>query len=270
MNISFLEFISYSFIQRAFISGIFVGVLCSILGLFLVLRKLSMIGDGLSHVSFGAIAMGLFFGVYPIYFAIPIVILSSIFIVKLTEKAKIYGDTAIGVVSSVGLAGGVLLASISHGFNVSLLSYLFGNILAISISETYLSIALSLFVLVAVYFLYYELFAVTFNEEQANVTGIKSDKINLLLVILTAITVVLSIRVVGIMLVSSFFILPAVTALQLSKGFKSAIFVSAFVAILSVIAGICASFYLNLPAGASIVIVNFILFLLSFLWRKSM
>lgn len=270
MNISFFEFISYSFIQRAFISGIFVGVLCSILGLFLVLRKLSLIGDGLSHVSFGAIAMGLFFGIYPIYFAIPIVVLSSIFIVKLTQKAKVYGDTAIGVVSSVGLAGGVLLASISHGFNVSLLSYLFGNILAISSSETYLSIALSLIVLMVVYLLYYELFAVTFNEEQANVTGIKSDRINLLLVILTAITVVLSVRVVGIMLVSSFFILPAVTALQLSKGFKSAIFVSAFVAILSVITGICASFYLDLPAGASIVIMNFILFLLSFLWRKSM
>lgn len=270
MNISFLEFISYGFVQRAFISGIFVGVLCSILGLFLVLRKLSLIGDGLAHVSFGAIAMGLFFGIYPIYFAIPIVILSSIFIVKLTQKAKIYGDTAIGIVSSVGLAGGVLLASISNGFNVSLLSYLFGNILAISASETYLSIALSLIVLVAVYLLYYELFAVTFNEEQANVTGIKSDRINLFLVILTAITVVLSIRVVGIMLVSSFFILPAVTALQISKGFKSAIFVSALVAILSVITGICASFYLDLPAGASIVIVNFILFLLSFLWRKSM
>jgi len=270
MNISFLEFISYSFVQRAFISGIFVGVLCSILGLFLVLRKLSLIGDGLSHVSFGAIAMGLFFGLYPIYFAIPVVILSSIFIVKLTHKAKIYGDTAIGVVSSVGLAGGVLLASISHGFNVSLLSYLFGNILAISTSETYLSIALSLFVLVTVYLLYYELFSVTFNEEQANVTGIKSDKINLLLVILTAITVVLSIRVVGIMLVSSFFILPAVTALQISNGFKSAIFVSALVAIVSVISGICASFYLDLPAGASIVIVNFIIFLFSFLWRKGM
>lgn len=270
MNISFFEFIGYSFVQRAFISGIFVGVLCSILGLFLVLRKLSLIGDGMAHVSFGAIAMGLFFGIYPIYFAIPIVILSSIFIVKLTQKAKIYGDTAIGVVSSVGLAGGVLLASISNGFNVSLLSYLFGNILAISTSETYLSIALSVFVLVAVYLLYYELFAVTFNEEQANVTGIKSDKINLFLVILTAITVVLSIRVVGIMLVSSFFILPAVTALQISKGFKSAIFVSALVAILSVITGICTSFYLDLPAGASIVIVNFILFLLSFLWKKSM
>lgn len=158
MNISFFEFISYGFVQRAFISGIFVGVLCSILGLFLVLRKLSLIGDGLSHVSFGAIAMGLFFGIYPIYFAIPVVIIASIFIVKLTKKAKIYGDTAIGIVSSVGLAGGVLLASASHGFNVSLLSYLFGNILAISASETYLSIALSLIVLATVYLLYYELF----------------------------------------------------------------------------------------------------------------
>jgi zinc transport system permease protein len=123
---------------------------------------------------------------------------------------------------------------------------------------------------VIVYLLYNELFAVTFNEEQANITGIKSDNINLLLVILTAITVVLSVRVVGIMLVSSFFILPAVTALQISKGFKSAIFVSALVAVVSVITGICASFYLDLPAGASIVIVNFILFLLSFLWRKNM
>ncbi|MBA4319846.1 MAG: ABC transporter, partial [Flavobacterium sp.] len=129
------HFLSYEFIQRAYFAGTFIAALCAMLGLILVLRKLSLIGDGLSHVSFGAIALGLFFGVYPFYLAIPIVILASYLILRLTEKAKIYGDAAIGIVSSIGIAGGVILASLSRGFNVDLFSYLFGNILAISNQE---------------------------------------------------------------------------------------------------------------------------------------
>lgn len=263
-----LDIIQFAFVQKAFIAGSFVALLCSVLGLFLVLQRLSLIGDGLSHVSFGAVALGLFFGFYPTYFAIPVVALASLFILKLAKKGRLYGDAAIGIVSSVGIAGGVVLASLAGGFNVDLFSYLFGNILAISTAEMYISIALSLLVLLVVYFFYYDLFSITFNEEYAKTTGIKTETINSLLVILTAITCVLAVKVVGVMLVSSLLILPAVTALQLKCSFKITIFVSAIFAVFSVIVGIILSIVLNIPAGASIVLSNFFIFILAFLFRR--
>lgn len=266
MNI--LNLLNYEFIQRAYLAGSFIAALCAMLGLILVLRKLSLIGDGLSHVSFGAIALGLFFGFYPFYVAVPIVILASYLILKLTEKTKIYGDAAIGIVSSVGIASGVILASLSKGFNVDLFSYLFGNILAISNHEVYLSIILSLLVLGTIIFLYQDLFSTTFDEEYAKVSGIKTERINLIIMILTAVTVVLAVKVVGIMLVSALLILPAVTALQIVKGFKTAMISALIISVLSVLIGISVSFYADIPAGATIVMINFILFVLTFLVNK--
>jgi zinc transport system permease protein len=257
-------FLQYEFIQRAYLAGSFVAVLCAILGLFLVLRKLSLIGDGLSHVSFGAIALGLFFGFYPFYVAIPVVIAASYLVLKLTQKARIYGDAAIGIVSSFGIAGGVILASLSHGFNVDLFSYLFGNILAISSREVYLSVGLSVVILLIIIFLYNDLFSTTFDEQYARVTGIKTERINVALMFLTAVTVVLAVKVVGILLVSAMLILPAASALQMAKGFKSAMIAASIIAVFSVLAGITISFYADLPAGATVVIINFLLFALSF------
>lgn len=263
-----LNFLQYSFIQKAFLAGIFVAITCSVLGLFLVLRKMSLIGDGLSHVSFGAIALGLFLGLYPFYVAVPVVIISSILILKISEKAKIYGDAAIGIVSAVGIAGGVILASLSGGFNVDLFSYLFGNILSISTSEVIFSIILSILVLSLIYFFYWDLFSITFDEEYAKTTGTKTDFINYLLVILTSINVVLSVKVVGVMLVSALLIIPAATALQLSRNFKTAIFIAALVSLLSVVTGITTSFFLDLPAGATIVMTSALFFTLSLLYKK--
>ncbi len=185
-----LHLLNYEFIQRAYLAGSFIAVLCAILGLFLVLRKLSLIGDGLSHVSFGAIALGLFLGFYPFYVAIPLVIMASYLVLKLTEKAKIYGDAAIGIVSAVGIASGVLLASLSNGFNVDLFSYLFGNILAISSQEVLLSVGLSVVILLVIIFLYNDLFSTTFDEQFAKITGINTKRINVALMFLTAVTVV--------------------------------------------------------------------------------
>jgi len=263
-----LHFLSFSFIQRAYIAGGFIAILCAVLGLFLVLRKLSLIGDGLSHVSFGAIALGLFFGFYPFYVAVPLVLLSSFLILKLTEKAKIYGDAAIGIFSSVGIAGGVILASLSRGFNVDLFSYLFGNILAISAGEVIFSIILSVVVLIVIWFFYNDLFSVTFDESYAKATGIKTGAVNAVLISLTAVTVVLAIKVVGIMLVSALLIMPAVAALQISKGFKSAMFISALFAVISVLVGITVSFFLNIPAGGAVVMVNAFILLLSFIFKR--
>lgn len=263
-----LTFLQYSFIQKAFFAGSFVAIVCSALGLFLVLRKMSLIGDGLSHVSFGAIALGLFLGIYPFYIAVPLVMLSSILILKISEKAKIYGDAAIGIVSAVGIAGGVILASVSKGFNVDLFSYLFGNILAISTTEVILSVILSFVVLAVIYFFYWDLFSTTFDEEYAKTTGVKTNFINILLTLLTAVTVVLSVKMVGIMLVSALLILPAVTALQFAKGFKAAIFIGSFVSLLSVILGITFSFFLDLPTGATIVMINALFFSFAVLYKK--
>jgi zinc transport system permease protein len=251
-----LHFLSYGFIQRAYLAGSFIAALCAMLGLFLVLRKLSLIGDGLAHVSFGAIALGLFFGFYPFYVAVPVALAASYFILKLTEKAKMYGDAAIGIVSSIGIAGGVILAGLAKGFNVDLFSYLFGNILAISAREVVLSIGLSMVVLLAIIFLYNDLFSTTFDPEYAKLTGVRTARIDLALTSLTAVTVVLAVKVVGIMLVSALLILPAVTALQLAKGFKAAMFLSVVAAVLSVVAGISVSFFMDLPAGATIVMCN--------------
>ncbi len=245
-------------------------MLCAMLGLFLVLRKLSLIGDGLAHVSFGAIALGLFFGFYPFYVAIPVVVAGSYFILRLTERAKIYGDAAIGIVSSVGITSGVILASMSKGFNVDLFSYLFGDILAISTQEVYLSLGLSILVLLIILLLYNDLLSVTFDEEFAKLTGVKTDRINLVLTFLTAITVVLAIKVVGIMLVSALLILPAVTALQLARGFKAAMLISMMDAFLSVLCGITLSFFLDIPAGATIVLINAAFFVMALLYRKAM
>jgi zinc transport system permease protein len=263
-----INFLQYSFIQKAFLAGSFVGIICASLGMFLVLRKMSLIGDGLSHVSFGAIALGLFFGVYPFYVSAPMVLAGSYLILKITEKAKVYGDAAIGIVSAVGIAGGVILASLSRGFNVDLFSYLYGNILAISQLELVVSVLLSIIVLAMLYFYYWDLFSATFDEEYAKTSGIKTGFINILLALLTALTVVLSVKMVGVMLVSALLILPAVTALQISKGFMTSLFIAVIVSLISVISGISFSFFLNIPTGATIVMVNALFFIFALIYKK--
>lgn len=262
------EYLQYGFIQRALLCGSFIALLCSTLGVLLVLRRFSLIGDGLAHVTFGSVALGLFLRVYPLYISLPVVMLSSLGILKLTQRARLYGDAAIGIVSSVGIAGGVILASVAGGFNVDLFSYLFGNILAIGKDEMYLSIALSIAVLAVIVLYFQEIFSMTFDEEFARVSGIATERLNTLLVLLTAITVVLSMNVVGIMLISALLILPAVTALQLARGFRTAMLISACAALSSVVGGIFISLALNLPTGATIVLTNFVLFLVAFAIRN--
>ncbi len=263
-----IEFFSYDFILRALITGSFIALVCSLLGVQLVLRRLSLIGDGLSHVTFGGVALGIVFGIYPIYIAIPFVILSSLGILQLIERAKIYGDAAIGIVSSIGIATGVILASLAGGFNIDLFSFLFGNILAISRTEVIISIALSAVVLAVIFVYYYEIFSITFDEEFARASGINTKRINSILVVLTAVTVVLAMKVVGIMLTSALLILPAVSAFQIAKGFRNSLIISAIIAVLSVMSGIFLSFVLNLPTGACIVIINFLCFCGIFLYTR--
>jgi zinc transport system permease protein len=193
--------------------------------------------------------------------------LCSLGILKLTQRARIYGDAAIGVVSSFGIAGGVLLASVAGGFNVDLFSTLFGNILAIGQGEMVISVALSIVVLAVILLFFNDIFSMTFDEEFARVSGIATERISVTLVLLTAVTVVLAMNVVGVMLVSALLVLPAVTALQLARGFRTAMLISAGTALVSVTGGIFISVSLNLPSGATIVMTNFVLFLAAFAAR---
>jgi len=252
--------LQYSFVQQAFVAGICVAALCAAIGLFLILRKMSLIGDGLSHVSFGAIALGLFFGVFPLYVALPVTLLAAFFILQLSQKTKMYSDAAIAIVSSLGVALGVILVSVSSGLNLSLFSYLFGNILTITSFEVYCAIFFAAATLIAIILFYQDLFYATFDPESARAAGIKVEWINLALVLVTALTVVLAVRMVGVLLVSALLVIPPVGALQVSRGFKQTLALSVALAVGAMVAGIFLSLLIDLPTGATIVVVNFAVF----------
>ncbi|MBA4371612.1 MAG: ABC transporter [Thermodesulfovibrio sp.] len=268
MDTGIIEFLSFGFIQRALIAGSFIALICALLGVVLVLRRLSLIGDGLSHVTFSGVALGLFLNVYPLYVSLPLVVCSALGILKLADKARMYGDAAIGIVSSVGIAAGVMLASLGGGFNVDLFSYLFGNILSISGYEVISSIGLSILVMAVIVFYFNEILSITFDEEFARASGINTGRINAILVMLTGVTVVLTMKVVGIMLTSALLILPASTAFQLARGFRNAMAIAAGTSVFSVVAGIVISFVMNLPTGATIVLLNAGFFLAAFLFKQ--
>jgi len=268
-----LEILSYGFIQRALLAGTLIGMLCSTLGVFLVLRRMSLIGDGLAHVTFGSSAVAIALQLYSassLLISLPLVLLSSLGILKLTEKTRLSGDAAIGIVSSVGISTGIILASIGGGYNVDLLGYLFGNILAISREEVYIAAVLFAVVMLLLYLFFNDLFAITFNEELARVSGIRTNLINSVLVLLTALSVVLAMKLVGIMLISSLLILPAASALQLARSFRTCLILSALQGCLSVISGIFISFITNLPASATIVMINLALFGAAVLARRQL
>jgi len=262
------EALQYAFIQRAIIAGCFMALGCSFLGVFLVLRRFSLIGDGLAHVSFATVAIALLLHAQPMVISIPLVALASLAILELNDKARLYGDAAIGLVSSFGIALGVIIASTAGGFNVDLFSYLFGNILSISGFEVWMTAVISLLVVLVTAFFYHDLFAITFDEDYAKVLGIKVKAVNRILILLTSLIVVLGIKIVGTMLVSSLIILPAISALQVMRSFKATIALAGVFAVFSVIIGIFASYVFNYPSGATIVMVNFFFFTVSFLFGR--
>ncbi len=231
-----------------FAAGILIAAVSSILGVFLVLRRFSLIGDGLAHVTFGSVAIVMLIGVSPMYItlaALPLVMLSSLAILKLTQSKRIQADAAIGIVSSIGIATGIILVSLSNGYNLDLFSYLFGNILTVTQTELFLSFIVFLTVVATVIIFYDDLLAVTFDEELARTMGIKTKRINVILFLLTAVAAVLAMKVAGIMLVSAMLILPPLIALQLSLNFKMTIIAAVFFSILSVICGIIFSFFIE-------------------------
>jgi zinc transport system permease protein len=256
------EMFSYTFIVRAFIVGALVSVCAALLGVSLVLKRYSMIGDGLSHVGFGTLALATAMNVAPLTVSIPVVIAAAFLLLRLSENSKIKGDAAIALISTSSLAAGVIIISQTTGMNTDVCNYLFGSILAMNKNDVYLSIGLSVAVLVLFIVFYNKLFAISFDETFARATGVRTGMYNMLIAFLTAITIVLGMRMMGAMLISSLIIFPALSSMRLLKKFKSVTVCSACISILCFFTGIVVSYLYATPTGASVVMINIFAFLL--------
>jgi len=257
------DLIQYGFMQRALISAIAISVICSIVGLFLVLKRHSLFGDALAHVAFGGISLGLFLGVYPLWTAYIVAILSAVGVNKLRESTKIPPDSSIAVLLTSGLAIGVILISISGGFTLNLFSLLFGNILLVSNDDLIMILITAAIVIPVIYILYKKLVLIIFDENQAKVSGLNVTWINTLFIILASITIIASIRLVGVLLISSLIVIPNITALMLGKGFKKTIFISCAMSVFSVVFGIVISYYSNVAPSGMIVLTMVSMFLIT-------
>lgn len=258
----FIEMFSYTFIVRALIVGLLVSLCAALLGVSLVLKRCSMIGDGLSHVGFGALAIASALHTAPLIITVPVVLLAAVLLLSISENSKVKGDAAIALISTGALAVGVTVISLTSGLNTDVCNYLFGSILAMSKSDVRLSVGLALIVLIIFICFYQKIFAVTFDENFAFSTGVKTKLYNNLIACLTAVTIVLGLRMMGALLISSLVVFPALTAMRLGKTFKTVVIMSAAVSVFCFLAGLLGSYIYATPTGASVVLVNIILFLL--------
>ena len=261
------DLFSYAFMQRAFLAGLGVSVTCAVLGVFLVLRRDAMVGHGLAHVTFGGVALGLVLYVSPILVALAVAVFSALGILKLKERAGVYGDTAIGIISSLGMAMGIFLVSMAGGFNLDLFGYLFGNVLAISKEEVWVAFSLALAVLVVLALFYQEFVFLTFDPESAKASGVQVRRLDAVMAVLTAVTVVVGMKVVGILLISALLVIPAAAALQVARSFREALVISASLAAVSGLCGLVAAYYFDWPPSGTIVLMSGVFFLLLFLAR---
>ena len=251
-----IEILQYEFMQRALISGIAISISCSLIGLFLILKRFSLFGDAMSHVAFGGIALGLFLKSNPIWVSLIVSIIGALAIIKLNSSKRIYSDSSIAVLLSLGLAIGLVLISLSGGFSIDITSYLFGSILLVNIEETLSTILLSVIVITFVILYYKKLIYLVFNEEQALVNGINTVVLNILFITLATIAIVMSIRLIGVLMVSSLLIIPNVSSLLLGYGFKKTILFSICFSLISVILGIILAFEWNITPSGMIVITS--------------
>jgi len=260
-----LEMFSFSFLVRAFIVGALVSLCAALLGVSLVLKRYSMIGDGLSHVGFGSLALATALNKAPLIVSIPIVIAAAFLLLRLSENSKIKGDAAIALISTGSLAIGVVIISQTTGMNTDVCNYLFGSILSMKKTDVYLSVALSTVVLVLFVLFYNKLFVITFDETFAKASGIKTGLYNMLIAFLTALTIVLGMRMMGALLISSLIIFPALSSMRIFKKFKSVTICAAIISILCFFIGVVISYLHATPTGASVVIINIIVFILFWL-----
>lgn len=253
---------SYSFMVRAIVVGGLVALCASLLGVVLVLKRYSMIGDGLSHVGFGAMAVGLAFDKAPLGVAVPVVVIAAFLLLRVSENSRIKGDSAIGLISSSALAIGMIVNSMSSGTNIDLNSYMFGSILSIDKNEMIFCIILGIVVIGAFIYFYNPIFAITFDENFARATGLKVEFYKTVLAVLTAVTVVIGMRIMGTLLISSLIIFPALSAMRITRKFKKVMIMSVIISMVCFFSGLIASYLMELPTGATIVVSNLIVFII--------
>lgn len=256
------EMLTYTFLVRAIIVGLLVSLCASLLGVSLVLKRYSMIGDGLSHVGFGAMAISMATGMAPLTVSIPIVVAAAILLLRISESSKIKGDAAIALISTSSLAVGAIIIALTTGMNMDVCNFMFGSILAMSVADVQLSVALSGVVILLYIFFYSKIFAVTFDETFSRAVGTRAGVYNMLLAVLTAVTIVLGMRMMGALLISALVIFPSLTSMRVCKRFKTVIICSGVVALVCFCVGVVLSYWYSLPTGASVVSVNLLLFIL--------
>lgn len=257
-----IEIFSYDFMIKALIVGTLISLCASLVGISLVLRRNSMIGDGLSHVGFGAFSIATVLNIAPLEFALPIVMVTSFMILKLNQNSKVHGDSAIALLSASSLAIGTFVISITDGVSTDINNYLFGSILSIDNKDLVISIVLSIIIILLYIVSYNKIFAITFDENFAKVIGVKTEIYNIIFAIICSIVVVLGMRLMGSLLISSLIIFPTITAMQIIKKFKNVVLFSTVISIISFVTGLILSYNLEAPTGATIVIVNLIIFLI--------
>ena len=257
-----MQMFSYPFIVRAFIVGILVSLCAALLGVSLVLKQYSMIGDGLSHVSYGALSIAIACGIAPLALSIPVVIVAAFFLLRMTENGLMKSDAAIAAMSASALAIGVSVTSLTTGMTTDV------SILAMTSADVYLSVGLSVIVLLLFIFCYHSIFTVTFDESFARATGVKVSFYNTMIAILTAVTIVLGMQMMGAMLISSLVIFPALTSMRIWKSFKSVVISSGILAVICFCIGMIVSYQFSTPAGASVVLVNLCAFAIFFVIQK--
>lgn len=253
---TFFDAFSYAFMRNALIGGALISLCAGLLGVSLVLKRFSMIGDGLSHVGFGALAIGAAAGIAPLKVAIPVVIIAAILLLRINENSHINGESAIALISTASLAVGIVVASFTGGMNIDLNNYMFGSILAMKKEYVVVCIILCAVIGIMYFILYHRIFATTFDETFAKATGVKTDVYTSVIAVLTAVTIVLGMQMMGALLMSSFVIFPALTAMRICKSFKGTVIISCIEAVISFVIGLFLSFTLNTPAGATVVLVN--------------
>ncbi|MFA7319333.1 MAG: metal ABC transporter permease [Parcubacteria group bacterium] len=255
-----MDIFQYSFIIRGLEAGIIVAVIAPAIGIFLVLRRYSLIADTLAHVSLAGIALGLLLGINPVLTALGTAVAASLGIERLRTSSRVYGESALALFLSGSLALAVVILSLTHNFNANLFGYLFGSIVTVTAADVWIILALAVVVIGMLLIFYKSLVYVAFDEEAAKVSGVPVCQVNTVLIILAALTVALAIPIVGVLLIAALIVIPVVTALQLKKSFMATIMYAEIVSIFSVIAGILASFYFNLSTGGTIVLIMLAIF----------
>ena len=268
ITLDVLSLLQAPFIQRAFIISIIIAVLSSILSIFIVLKKISLIGDGLSHTAFGGLALGYYLSVFPLWIAGITVVLGSIGINKALRSTKISGDAAVAVFLQLGLAGGITLLSLARGFGVNLESLLFGSILIVDFSQIITAAIVAAITLTIIFLFFKELVYITFDETQARAAGIKTWVFDYLLSILSGIVVIIAIPVVGVLLISALLVLPALISTQVTKSFKQTVILSPIIGLITVIIGILISVIIDAAPGGTIVLTGLTILAIAFAGRR--